>query len=269
MALIEARERGFTIDQKNLERQLDHTAAHLKRGLKGYLQGKGQGGQVITAGYALWTLEAGGRSGDELTAAVTHYLLEHQKKDSHWTKRGNRPPSSGSDFTATYVALRGLDAYGTEEQQEKIEDRRKTIHQWLLAAAPKDTEDRVFRLRTLEYVDSDTETTEKAAAELVESQQADGGWAQLPDGKSDAYATGTALVALLRSGRLSVDHPAAQRAFKYLLDTQQGDGSWHVATRAKPIQTYFESGYPHGKDQFISITASSWATLALVLALPD
>ena len=32
--------------------------------------------------------------------------------------------------------------------------------------------------------------------------------------------------------------------------------------------TYFESGFPHGKDQFISIAASSWATTALALSLP-
>jgi len=46
------------------------------------------------------------------------------------------------------------------------------------------------------------------------------------------------------------------------------DGSWHVPTRSTPIQTYYESGYPHGEDQFISITAAGWATTALALALP-
>ncbi len=43
----------------------------------------------------------------------------------------------------------------------------------------------------------------------------------------------------------------------------------YVKTRAKPFQTHFESGFPHGKDQFISIAASSWATMALVLTLPE
>ncbi len=56
---------------------------------------------------------------------------------------------------------------------------------------------------------------------------------------------------------------------RYLVDTQLEDGSWHVVTRAKPFQTYFETGFPHGKDQFISIAASSWATLALVLTIPE
>ena len=47
------------------------------------------------------------------------------------------------------------------------------------------------------------------------------------------------------------------------------DGTWHVHTRSEPIQSYFESGYPHGEDQFISITAAGWATTALALALPE
>jgi hypothetical protein len=41
-----------------------------------------------------------------------------------------------------------------------------------------------------------------------------------------------------------------------------------VVSRSKPFQTYFESGYPHGKDQFISIAAAGWSTAALALAVP-
>jgi hypothetical protein len=41
------------------------------------------------------------------------------------------------------------------------------------------------------------------------------------------------------------------------------DGSWHVATRSKPVQVYFDNGDPHGKDQFISMMATSWSTAAL------
>ena len=54
---------------------------------------------------------------------------------------------------------------------------------------------------------------------------------------------------------------------RYLLKTQQPDGTWHVVTRSKPIQKYFETGFPHGKDQFISSAASAWAATALGLAI--
>ena len=269
LALVGARKRGFSVDKENLDKQLRHTVAHLKRGQKNYLKGRGQGGKVITAGYALWALQEGGRKPDDMTAAVTHFLLEYQKKKDHWSHPGKRPPSSGSDFTTTYVALRGLADFGTEKQKARIEERTKTVREWLLSKSPEETEARVFRLRALKYVEPDEGAVPKATSQLVESQLKDGGWAQTSDMKSDAYATATVLVALLRDGGLSVDHPAMRRGIQYLVDTQLEDGSWHVVTRAKPFQTYFETGFPHGKDQFISIAASSWATLALLLTIPE
>jgi N-acyl-D-amino-acid deacylase len=86
--------------------------------------------------------------------------------------------------------------------------------------------------------------------------------------ESDAYATGSVLTALLRDGSKSTD-TVIKRGVDYLLDSQLEDGSWHVATRAKPFQPYFETGFPHEKDQFISTAATGWATIALALTLPD
>ena len=119
------------------------TGVYLDRGKKNYLDGRGQGGKFITAGYALWTLEAGGRGPDDTTAAVNSFLLEYQQNGTHWMHPGSRHPTSGSDFTTTYVALRGLATFGTEQQQPKIEARSKKIRKRLLRESPHDTEDRV------------------------------------------------------------------------------------------------------------------------------
>jgi squalene cyclase len=105
-----------------------------------------------------------------------------------------------------------------------------------------------------------------ATKELLSLQRDDGGWNQLPEMESDPYATGTVLVAL-RDASIQSSDAAYQRGLRFLLKTQQGDGSWHVKSRSKPFQTYFETGFPHGKDQFISAAASGWATTALALAL--
>ena len=67
---------------------------------------------------------------------------------------------------------------------------------------------------------------------------------------------------------MKADDPAYRKGLNYLLATQKEDGSWHVKSRSKPFQTYFESGYPHGKDQFISCAAAGWSTTALALSLP-
>ena len=66
LALAEDRQCGFTVGQVNFERQVQHTATHIERGKKNYLDGRGQGGRAISAGYAMWVHEAGGHtSGDD------------------------------------------------------------------------------------------------------------------------------------------------------------------------------------------------------------
>lgn len=267
-AMAEARKQGFDIDDEVFETQLNHTAAHLKRGLNGYLKGKGQGGRVMTAGYALWALEAGERERDETTAAVVHYLLEFQKNDRRWHQGSSRPPSAGSDFANTYLALRALREFATEGQKAAADERSKSVGKWLLTTNASETEDRVFRFRALPYVDAGKEDLDAARDGLISLQQADGGWSQKSNMKSDAYATGSVLVALLRDGSTSTDS-VIKRGVDYLLDSQLKDGSWHVVTRAKPFQPYFETGFPHEKDQFISTAATGWATIALVLTLPE
>jgi hypothetical protein len=79
---------------------------------------------------------------------------------------------------------------------------------------------------------------------------------------SDAYATGEALLALQHAG-VGMDTPAFRRGVEFLLRTQLEDGSWYVKSRAEPIQAYFESGFPHRTDQWISAAATGWATIAL------
>jgi hypothetical protein len=266
MALTTARDRGFTIDAENLRAQVQFTAEFLARNRTNYLSGKGQGGAADTAGYALWALANGGWKPDETTTAVTEYLLQWQRDLEHWKPRSQRPPTEQSHFTSTHVALRGLKNFGTPEQRERIEQRIARVREWLLKTPARDTEDRVARLRALQIIGSDTKA---AVEELLDTQHEDGGWAQLADMQSDAYATSTALVALHQAGGLATTDAAYQRGLRFLLSVQLPDGSWHVSTRSDPIQTYFESGYPHGKDQFISITAAGWATTALALALPE
>jgi N-acyl-D-aspartate/D-glutamate deacylase len=267
-AIVAARSRGFSVDAEHLQAQLKHTAKFLQGNKTRYLEGKGQGGQADMAGYALWTLDEGSWQPDETTAAVAEYFLQFQSDKDHWSSVSNRPPTEASPFTATYVSLRSLQAYGTEAQQERIAVRRAQVREWLLKTEPQDTEDRVFRLRALAIAGADKERIAKAKDELQKTQHEDGGWAQLKDLESDPYATGSALVALHESGGLAANDAAYQRGLRYLLTSQLEDGSWHVKSRSKPFQPYFESGYPHGKDQFISCAAGGWATLALVLALP-
>jgi hypothetical protein len=83
---------------------------------------------------------------------------------------------------------------------------------------------------------------------------------------SDAYATGQALYAL-HAGGASTTSAAYREGTTYLLKTQLEDGSWFVRSRAFAFQPYFDAGFPHGTDQFISAAATSWTAIALSLGL--
>src|SRR5262249_50763662 len=156
--------------------------------------------------------------------------------------------------------------WGTPAQQERIDRRRTAVRRWLLESRPNDTEDRVFRLWGLRSVEADNQDLQAAVQELLRTQRQDGGWGQTERMASDAYATGTVLVALHSAGSLATTDRVYRRGVAFLLETQQHDGSWWVRSRSLPFQKYFESGFPHGKDQFISVAASGWATTALALA---
>ncbi len=263
-----ARTRGYSVEKKGLEAVAQHTADDLRTGLELYKNGKGQPGGVTRAGYALLALQSGGSPKDAVIEAVSAYLLQRDKAQGYWNDTSNRPPSEASAFTDTFLAIRALKAYGDEGRKEEIEKRIESARQWLERAPLKDTEDRVFQLWALYEAGAAKEIVKQSALALLKERKEDGGWAQLPESSSDAYATGTALAVLYLTGELSSEDAAYQQGVRFLLKTQLPDGSWRVVSRSKPFQPYFESGFPHGKNQFISIAASGWATCALILATP-
>jgi hypothetical protein len=81
--------------------------------------------------------------------------------------------------------------------------------------------------------------------------------------QSDAYATGQALYALNESG-MPVSDPVYQRGVKYLLRTQDRDGTWFVNKRAIPANNYLDAGFPHGESQCASFNGTCWAMMALL-----
>jgi len=87
----------------------------------------------------------------------------------------------------------------------------------------------------LKRVEADNKEMQAAAKELAKAQRSDGGWGQLDTMKSDAYATGTALVALHQAAGLATTDPVYSRGMKYLLATQLKDGTWHIGSRSKPF----------------------------------
>ncbi|QJW93450.1 prenyltransferase/squalene oxidase repeat-containing protein [Frigoriglobus tundricola] len=268
LAFATAKGQGFDVPADLFASQAEHIVGFLESNRERFKDGRGTGGAAATASYALYALELAGHKADATTAAVVEYLLNTQADRDHWRTTSNRPPTEASDFTTTYLALRALRVWAPAASLDaaKVAKRIESARGWLVKAPAKDTEDRVFRLLGLKEA-AGAKDVAAAAWELLQAQRADGGWSQLDGGASDAYATGSALVALHQAGKLKADAPAYRAGLVYLLKTQRADGTWYVKSRSRPFQPYYESGFPHEKDQFISIAASGWATSALALAV--
>jgi hypothetical protein len=162
--------------------------------------------------------------------------------------------------------MRALQLYAPAADRAAYQESIARAASWLQGAQPRSNEDHAFRLFGLAWSNAGKAAIDAEAQALVAGQRKDGGWAQIPTLGSDAYATGQTLVALAQSGALNVTSPVYQRGIEFLLKTQHGDGSWFVRSRAIPLQPHFDSGFPYGKDQFISAAATNWATQALIAA---
>ena len=265
-ALNLAVKHGYSVDKSIVSGVADHAAKDLQSEVALYQKGQGQPGGVTRAGYAMLALEGSNARQNDTISAVTNYLVQKDIDKGFWHSSSNRPPSELSAFTDTFLAVRALKTFGEASQKEKITSRIDKARIWLEQTPTKETEDIVFQIWGLKEAGASAEVLQKAATALLAEQRADGGWSQLPTLESDAYATGSALTVLLLTGSARRDDPTVNRAVQWLLKSQLTDGSWHVVSRSKPFQPYFESGFPHGKDQFISMAASCWATTGLILA---
>jgi hypothetical protein len=226
------------------------------------------GALVPNVTYGLFGLAETGIEPNEVTDAVTIALAPLQHDDGSWGGGADpRPPLSGGPVLLTALAIRALAAYAPPGRRDEANRRIDRAQQFLRTFPVDDTQDEVFRLLGLVWSGAAATEISASRARLLALQRVDGAWGQRPALTADAYATGQALYALKTSG-LAPSSSAYAKGVQYLRDTQLEDGTWHVRSRAVGLQAYFETGFPHGTDQFISTAATAWAAIALADALP-
>ena len=217
----------------------------------------------IGAGYIFSGMIANGIPANPGLAETAQFIANEQDKDGHWGYGIDRVPIQSSYITTTALVLQLFSAYG---DKQKLSPSIEKAMNWLLTVPVLNSEDKAARVLGLHWSGCDKEKKQKFVQNLVSAQRADGGWAELDTLKSDAYATGMALYALSVGGGISSDDPIYQRGVKFLLRTQDEDGSWYVNKRAIPANVYFDAGFPNGESQFISFGATCWAAMALLQA---
>ena len=267
----QSRRRGLNFDEKQARLSIERYSATF-HSLDRYLQNTHFLDPPMDPGFSLLAQHAAGLEPTLTSAVQARFLANYQSADGSWTTADARPPQSFGSYASTAMSVRVLQLFLPPQLAEEGRLRIDRARQWLISAKPANTEDRTFRLLGLKWSGAGPHDVSAAAAALIESQQADGGWAQLPGYPSDAYATGQALMALAEGGGVQPESPAYRRGLTSLLSTQQADGSWLVRTRIKDQRVtsppYFETGFPHRKDQISSIMGTTWAAMALVSALP-
>jgi ankyrin repeat protein len=270
LAAAAARRKGIGVDQTKVHLNLDDMRAFFRNAGPRMMQGDpAVGGEAITTGYAQMAFAAEGHPLDTVTATMTHWLMARQMPDGRWLGNGlNRPPSEYSVITHTAIAVGGLISYPLPGRKHEVSESLRLARQWLLAAEAKSAEERAMRLMGLVWTDAPRSRVAAAVKEILDRQEASGGWSQFGRTEPDAYATGLSLYAL-HVAHVPPTDAAYRKGVACLLGSQYQDGTWLVRTHSFPVQRYFESGFPYGRHQWISTAGTSWAALAIAQTLPD
>lgn len=216
-----------------------------------------------TKGYELLGLAGQELAPSAVSDAWVHHLAAIQGIDGQWHNNLPRPPMQTSDVGATALGIHALQKYGMPGRKAEFAKQVDRARQWLWKAKPQNNEERIYQLLGLAWAGEPSRKLQPLAKALLAEQRSDGGWAQLPGLSTDAYATAQAVYALRVGAGLKSTQIGVERGLRYLLQTQLADGTWHVRRRAFPFQPTMNSGFPHGRDSWISAAATSWAVMAL------
>jgi ankyrin repeat protein len=223
---------------------------------------------VTGISYAAFGLIGDHRPASVVTDRWIHQLAAAQAEDGRWRAFVPRPPMQGYDISSTALAIQAIQHFGWAGRKAEFDAAVDRGRRWLWSAKAETTEDAAYQLLGLHWAGEPADKLAGLATALLSWQRQDGGWAQLAKLESDAYATGQALYALARAAK----HPTTcrdwQHGLRFLLGTQYEDGSWRVVSRAYPFQPTMHSGFPHGRDSWISAAGTSWAVLAMTEPLP-
>ena len=191
---------------------------------------------------------------------IADEIVKKQREDGSWEFFLSRPPINENETTDAVWLIMALQGDDASESHRAALEKATT---WLATIRPTTLQDKAFRVILAARAGKPREEIQSAIDELLSLQRADGGWAQLADWDSDAYATGQVLYVLSLAG-YTVERPEVKRAVDFLVATQKEDGSWTMKSRSTP------DGSPGSSKLLtpINCAAASWAILGLAQLVP-
>ena len=263
-----ARERGLTVDDHELGRQLEAHLAMLNATAESARQmDEPVPDAPMSLGNGSLALRALHFAPDATTDALSTYLMRVQRADGSWLSFDRRPPMEDGPLVGTAWAALAVRDYPPANRAAEAAECLNRARTWLAAQSATTPNEAVFQLLGLAWTGAVPAELSARAQRIISEQQPDGGWAQLPGRETDAWATGTALYALHAGAGMACTDPVYQRGVNFLLRTQFDDGTWWVRNRTWPFQPHFNGQFAHGKDQRISQAGTAWAAIALLLTL--
>ena len=199
---------------------------------------------------------------------VAEEIIKKQQPDGSWEEffaTLRRPPINESQTTDAVWLIMALQGETGPDASESERAALAKATAWLAGTKlPRNFQDKVFKVLLAARAGKPRDELQSTIDEILAVQRADGGWSQLPEARSDAYATGQTLYVLALEG-YSAERPEIKRAIDFLVATQKPDGSWPMPSRSTP------DGRPGSATLLTPITcaSSAWATLGLARLAPN
>jgi hypothetical protein len=196
---------------------------------------------------------------------IAAQVVQKQRKDGSWEFFLSRPPINENQATDAAWMLMALQGETTADAAESSRASLKKGMAWLAGTQPPDCHQaKALKLLLALRAGTPRDTLQPAIDRLLALQRSDGGWSQIANATSDAFATGQILYVLSLAG-YTADRPEIKRAIDFLVTTQKPDGSWPMTSRSTP------DGRPGSAKLLSPITcaANAWATLGLARLEPE
>ena len=191
-----------------------------------------------------------------------------QLADGSWTPAGQFAElvqwslPTANQATTMWATL-ALAAYDTPEPKRTQSIEKAVAYLQQQTPDPDNREWLAMRLLFERQFGSADEVA-KLRQQLLDARNSDGGWGWAKEVPSDSLTTGLAIYVLAKVGA-GDDAPVFRDARKWLLASQQSDGSW--LTPAKYITTPCDPQRMKVRDEIYRYWGTAWATIGLLETL--